>query len=644
MASKPSSESMVQLTNPEKVLYPATGTTKADVYRYYTEIAPFMLPHLLRRPVTRRVWPNGVEGTTFFSKDAVRGVPDWINRVPMEHESGTKDYVLLDSEAALAWDAQQAGLEIHVPQWRFAALANAGKSASQVQLPPTQLPPDRLVIDLDPGEGATLADCAKVALRAREVLHDIGLEAYPVTSGSKGIHIYANLAGFTDNSKPLTADHANAVAKEIAKILEAEQPDKVISTMSKASRIGKVLVDWSQNNGKKTTISPYSLRGISMPYVAAPRTWDEIAKPGLKQLTYQEVLQRAKKQGDLLAGLLGEDNKASKTGETIRAASVAATRFEPMLASMPNQHEKQMLEHQGQQEDPEWGFEIKWDGYRAIAVIENNDGKPELTLWSRNGQNYTETYPELKAIVNQVRGPFPIVLDGEIVAFDNNKRPSFAKLQQHAQKKAPAISFQCFDILQQGDSDLTKLPFTERREKLEQALDPEPPIYISHLIPYEDAMKLSQQFQLEGVMAKRLSAPYQSGYRSKDWLKIKHLQTEDFTVVGYIPLHAGEPNESKDAIGSILLAKPRPDGKELNCVGRVGTGFTQKQRQEIWQQLYNIGQKEKPANLNGVTNQEGKHVLWVHPTKQATIEYAEWTTEPDNPEARLRHPRWRGWK
>ncbi|MDR2703626.1 MAG: non-homologous end-joining DNA ligase [Cellulomonadaceae bacterium] len=677
-------EPSVALTNPEKVLYPAAGTTKSDIFNYYREIAPYLVPHLVRRPVTRRVWPNGVAGTTFFAKDAARGVPDWIQKVPVSHKSGPKDYVVLDSQAALEWDAQQAGLEIHVPQWRFAGISDdndaQGKiGEKRVKLPPEALNPDRLVIDLDPGEGATLADCAQVALRAREVLKDIGLEAFPVTSGSKGIHLYASLVGFKENGKPITADKASVIAKEIAKLLEAEQPDKVISTMSKASRAGKVLVDWSQNNGKKTTISPYSLRGQETPYVAAPRTWAEIEAPGLKQLTYKQVLARVAKDGDLLAGLLhgsqpgsrhdaplgavegkpkkeaksapnhnlaeskpksGAPAKATRRSPTKNQAESQNPGYSPMLASMPNQSELAMLERAGKQDDPDWGFEIKWDGYRAIAVIIKQNGKPTLSLWSRNGQNYTETYPEISSLAEQVKGPFPVVLDGEIVAFDSKGRPSFSLLQQHGQKKAN-ITFQCFDILKQGEKGLTKLPFTERRDILDEVLQPQPPIYISPLIPYQDAMSLSTAFRLEGVMAKRLNAPYQAGIRSKDWLKIKHLQTGEFVVVGYTPLHAGEPNETKEAIGSLLLA--RHDLQNLCCVGRVGTGFTTAQRREIQAKLESIAIKAQPLNLTGVTQTEAKHINWVEPVRSGLIEYAEWTTDPVDPAARLRHPRWRGW-
>ena len=655
MVAKP----LVTLTNPAKVLYPETGTTKQDVFNYYFEIAPYLLPHLICRPVTRRVWPNGVTGTTFFAKESGRGTPDWINKVPIQHKSGTKDYVLLDSQAALAWDAQQAGLEIHVPQWRFAAQPDSVKPI----LPPEQLPPDRMVIDLDPGEGATLAQCAQLALKVRDLLAGMGLASFPVTSGSKGIHIYAPLPKDGINGKPLSSDDVSKVAKGLAQHLEKDNPDQVISTMSKASRVGKVMVDWSQNNGKKTTITPYSLRGQQMPYVAAPRTWAEIAAPGLTQLTYQEVLERVRKNGDLLAGLLdggqagkgalkkakatvGKDKtKAVGVGEIagqVGNDDKADGGIAPMLASMPSQDELRHLEAEGNKENPDWGFEIKWDGYRAIAVItKDTDGHPKATFWSRNGQNYTDTYPQLADLANQVTGDFPIVLDGEIVALDAKGKPSFPLLQQHQQRPAPQLTFQCFDVLAIGGKDITKLPFYDRREKLAAILHPEPPIFISPLLPYQDAMDISTAYKLEGVMAKRLDAPYQPGIRSKDWLKIKHLQTKEVVIVGYKMYHAGEPNESATAIGSLLLAVR--DDADLRCVGRVGTGFTEAMRKAIFAKLNPLTISKQPKEVTGVTKAEAKFMQWVKPELKGHVEFAEWTTEPNDPKARLRHPRWRGW-
>ncbi|WP_019143896.1 ATP-dependent DNA ligase [Aeromicrobium massiliense] len=282
----------LRLTNPDKVLYPETGTTKADVIAYYVEIAPHLLPHVADRVATRKRWVNGVgtaesPGEVFFEKNLPDSAPDWIRRVTIEHKKRVSEYPVLASEADLAWTAQVAALELHVPQWRVDADGNA-------------LNPDRLVVDLDPGPGAGLPECVEVAKHARAILSDVGLDAYPVTSGSKGIHLYAGLDGEHDS------DYVREFARQMALALETELPDLVVSSMKKSLRGGKVLVDWSQNNAAKTTIAPYSLRGRARPTVAVPREWDELDDPELRHLTFDEVLERMRGRDDPMAGIYGD--------------------------------------------------------------------------------------------------------------------------------------------------------------------------------------------------------------------------------------------------------------------------------------------------------------------------------------------------
>lgn len=273
----------VKLTNPDKVLYPATGTTKAEVFDYYVNIAEVMIPHIAGRAVTRKRWPNGVDEPSFFEKQLASSAPDWLDRESISHRSGTTTYPVVDTIEGVAWLAQQASLEVHVPQWRF-----VGHSVG---------PATRLVFDLDPGEGVTMKQLCEVAQAVRELMGDIGLTTYPLTSGSKGLHLYAPLA------EPVSSRGAVVLAKRVAQQLEQSMPKRVTATMTKSVRTGKVFLDWSQNNGSKTTIAPYSLRGREHPTVAAPRTWDEITDPKLRHLRFDEVLERVAKDGDLLAEL-----------------------------------------------------------------------------------------------------------------------------------------------------------------------------------------------------------------------------------------------------------------------------------------------------------------------------------------------------
>lgn len=276
----------IRLTSLDKVVYPETGTTKADVIDYYSAIAGVLIPHLTNRPATRKRWVNGLgtaeePGEVFFQRNLDASTPRWVRRRTIHHKDRDIDYPLVNDRATLVWLGQVLALELHVPQWRF------GRAGAQKY-------PDRLVLDLDPGPGAGLAECAEVARIARANLAGMGLELVPVTSGSKGIHLYAALDG------KQTSGQISALTHELARAIEADHPELAVSEMKKELRTGKVLVDWSQNYATKTTVTPYSLRGRSRPTVAAPRTWAELESPDLAQIEYTEVLARVQTPGDLL--------------------------------------------------------------------------------------------------------------------------------------------------------------------------------------------------------------------------------------------------------------------------------------------------------------------------------------------------------
>ena len=283
----------LKLSNLDKVLYPQTGTTKGEVLHYYAQVAPVLLPHLADRAVTRIRWPNGTAAQSFFEKNVPAGTPSWVRTVTVptsgsrsaSGEAGELRFPLVDSLATLTWLGNLAALELHVHQW---TVDSDGDPVN----------PNRLVVDLDPGEPAGLMECAQVALLVRTRLAADGLRCVPVTSGSKGVHLYAGL----DRSR--TSDEVRDYAREVAEELEREHPSLVLSEMAKARRSGKVFLDWSQNVGAKTTISPYSLRGRDRPFVAAPRTWAEIEEAAedplaMEQLTFGEVLARIDEHGDL---------------------------------------------------------------------------------------------------------------------------------------------------------------------------------------------------------------------------------------------------------------------------------------------------------------------------------------------------------
>jgi bifunctional non-homologous end joining protein LigD len=280
----------LQVSNLEKVLFPEAGVTKAEVIQYYVHVAPALLPHLAGRPVTFTRWPDGVEGQQFFEKNSARHAPEWVRRVTIPSPGSstgreTLDMVVLENVADLAWSANLAALELHVPQW-------------QVDDDGQPLLPDLLVLDLDPGPGAGIVECCAVADRLRARLLDDGLEPLVKTSGSKGMQVYAPI-------RCQDALHPSRYAKELARELSAETPDDVVWRMEKALRPGKVLVDWSQNNPAKTTVAPYSLRARPGATVSAPLAWDEVdavldgGDPEELRFGTGDVLARVEEHGDL---------------------------------------------------------------------------------------------------------------------------------------------------------------------------------------------------------------------------------------------------------------------------------------------------------------------------------------------------------
>jgi len=277
----------LELSNLDKVLYPAVGFTKGEVIDYYTRISPVLLPHLRDRALTRIRYPNGVDAPFFFEKNAPGGTPDWVRleTLPAPGSSTGRemlDYVVADDLPTLVWLANLASLELHTPQWKVGSDG-----------------PDLMVVDLDPGAPAALPECCEVALLMRDRLAEDGLDAYPKTSGKKGMQLCCPIAG----TQP--SDQVSAYARRVAEALERAHPRLITSKMAKRLRPGKVFIDWSQNNAAKTTVAPYSLRAMPMPTVSAPLTWDEVLSAQLTaaDFTANVVLDRIDKHGDLLGAL-----------------------------------------------------------------------------------------------------------------------------------------------------------------------------------------------------------------------------------------------------------------------------------------------------------------------------------------------------
>jgi bifunctional non-homologous end joining protein LigD len=323
----------LKLTNLDKVLYPAAGFTKGQVVDYYVRIAPVLVPHLAGRPLTMKRYPEGVDHEYFFEKNAPMHRPDWVKTAPVWSEGNhrTIHFILANDLPTLTWIANLASIELHP------SLSLASDIAA----------PTMIVFDLDPGPPANIVQCAQVGLWVRAIFDHFGLQSFPKTSGSKGLQIYIPLNTVPLNTKT-SYEQTKSFAHAIARLLEQEHPDLVVSDMKKAVRTNKIFVDWSQNDQHKTTISVYSLRARERPTVSTPVTWDEVEqalkKKDAARLVFEakDVLARVEKMGNLfepvqklkqklpqLAGLAAASEKEAKEedeGVSIAAESEARPR------------------------------------------------------------------------------------------------------------------------------------------------------------------------------------------------------------------------------------------------------------------------------------------------------------------------------
>ncbi|MGA8151143.1 MAG: non-homologous end-joining DNA ligase [Terriglobales bacterium] len=288
----------LKLTNLDKVLYPATGFTKGQVIDYYARIAPILVPHFSGRPLTLKRYPEGVDKQYFFEKNATQYRPDWVKTAPIWSEGNHRNvnYILANDLATLIWVANLASIELH----------------PSLSLAKDIMSPTVIAFDLDPGPPANIVQCCQVGLWLREIFEHFGMQSFPKTSGSKGLQVYVPL------NTPTSYDSTKPFAHALARLLESDHEDLVVSDMKKELRVGKVLVDWSQNDEHKTTIGVYSLRAREHPTVSTPVRWEEVEQAlkkkdaGLLVFEAPQVLERVAKMGDLFEPVLKLKQKLPK--------------------------------------------------------------------------------------------------------------------------------------------------------------------------------------------------------------------------------------------------------------------------------------------------------------------------------------------
>jgi bifunctional non-homologous end joining protein LigD len=275
----------VDVSNLDKIFYPKVGFTKGQVIDYYIRISEVLLPHLKDRPISLKRYPDGVEGFFFYEKQCPSHRPKWMKTAKVSKTGGEINYCVMNDLPALVWAANLADLELHTFLHRAPAIQR----------------PTALAFDLDPGPPANIIQCCQVGLWLKGIFDSLGLQSFPKTSGSKGMQVYVPL------NTAVTYEKTKAFAHALALTLERQRPEAVVSKMLKALRKGKVLVDWSQNDDKKTTVNVYSLRAKERPTVSTPVTWEEVEaalkKKDADRLTFTSdaVLKRVAKVGDLFA-------------------------------------------------------------------------------------------------------------------------------------------------------------------------------------------------------------------------------------------------------------------------------------------------------------------------------------------------------
>ena len=280
----------LKLTNLSKVYWPEVGFTKGQMIEYYTRVAPVLLPHLRDRPLTLKRYPDGVDGQMFYEKNCPKHRPPWINTATIWSGSNSRDmdYCLVQDLPSLVWVAQLGTVELH----------------TSLSCHPEMPRPQMLVFDLDPGPPATIVQCCQVAIWVRRWFDERGLQTFPKTSGSKGLQLYVPL------HTPVDYEQTKTISKGLAQRLEREHPALVVHTQRKTLREGRVLIDWSQNDESKTTVSVYSLRARTLPTVSTPLTWDEVGEcldtgdPGRLVFESEAVLERIERHGDLFRPVL----------------------------------------------------------------------------------------------------------------------------------------------------------------------------------------------------------------------------------------------------------------------------------------------------------------------------------------------------
>ena len=730
----------LKLSNLDKLLYPNLEVTKAQVIQYYIDVSDLLLEYIKDRPLTVIRFPDGISGTSFYSKDKPDWTPDWVNSTQIEHEEKSIDYILASNKATIAWLANLACLELHPMQFEV----GIGQ-------------PDFFVVDLDPDEQLGFEKVKETAYFLREFLRGYGYHPYLKTSGGKGLHLYIPLIPRVDFDQALSS--IKALAAEFVK----KNTNLYTLQVSKAKRKGRILIDIYRNHMTNTTVAPFSLRGKMGAPVSMPIKWEHLESLDHSAQyhigNYKEYLEEygnpwkdwrehavefhnLRKQSislDANEDLLEEYSKKRDFKKTSEPAPIISKQFKDhfviQLHDASNLHYDLRLEDQGvlkswaipkglpfkknqkrlaiQTEDhpiqylnfegvipkgeygagqmwivdkgkidwikksedsfhfrlkskkfkgafklfrtkeseqwlitcsddqsyynvhqriepmlasaskvlpksKEYVFEVKWDGIRVILYWEAD----QLFVFSRNGRDITSQFPELQNL-NFCKLEHA-VLDGELVVLDEKGRPKFhdviSRMHQRGESsiqklmRSKPITCYLFDLISIDGLNIDHLDFTTRNEWLNTAIKTNATVRISSL--FENGSGLFEAIKaqgMEGVMAKTRVGRYETGKRSKDWIKIKSRTRDECTIIGYTK---GQGDRSS-LFGALHVAKYSDE--DIVYMGKVGTGFDQKKLKHLFELLLSLQTVQKP--IEDKIEEEYRSV-WVEPKLMCEIEYA----------------------
>ncbi len=582
----------LKLSNLNKVLYPNAKIVKAEIIDYYLKVSKWMLPFAKNRPLSMLRFPDGIHAHQFYSKNAPDWRPDWLSTV--QQEGDENNYVLIQGPQDLAWLANIASLEIH---------------AMNKQLNHA-LYTDHIILDLDPPNHFSYAELRDLTKEIGTFIESKGMVPFVKTSGSRGSHIYIPIVP-TDSHDQLIQE-----VKALAKSIVLQFPKKTTNALRKASRKGRILIDINRNYKGQTTILPFSTRAISGAPISMPLYWADFNKTISSQdFTIRNAFNYLKEKGN--AWITFREQAVDFLPKPIKIETHAInapdwfveTPYKHMLATQEDRliRSNQMV------------YENKWDGIRAFIYIWNGQTK----IVSRSGRDITTLFPELHQHQEKNRSA---VLDGEIVVTDKKGKPIFSKVISRMHSKTLTshqiaknrASFYAFDILRLGDRDLTKLPWFERRNTLEELLEILTIYKLSSAVD-EGAIlyEVAKKMDLEGIMIKDRNSPYLSGQRSSAWMKLKFRREAICVILGYT-----EGDGDRNAyFGSLHLAEI--DKKQLIYRGRVGSGFNQ-DNLESYKALFD--QLEKgPQVVEGAVEKKNKSIWFAQKLPICEIQYARLT-------------------